>query len=615
MSARRPRTSGLLSTRLLLVLLPLVIMLLALGVYAIVVFSWLARSVNVSARRHYQSVSAAQAMSMALARMQGGVLMVFDKKADLGRDFFAQNRKLFEQSFGVQRANISSREERELTWLLASNYLIFAEAGAQILASRQPDEQRQVYGERLYPPLASITLLLEKISQFHRDAIMASEENTRAVTRRASRLMLIGLAVALVIGSYACYRVSRSILRPIQSLTRASRELGEGHLDQPVPVGSIRELGDLAVAFNRMAEQLRAYRRSTTEEIVRLHRTTETTLASFPDPIFVLNAAGHIELMNPAADALAKALGLNSDLPACLQATARQVSATGQNFLPHNFQEVVSFRLEGEERFFLPRIVAMRQPEEVLLGIAVVLYDVTRFRLLDDAKTNLVGTVSHELKTPLTGLRLALHLLLEKATGELSPTQSELLQTARDDAERMLGTLNNLLDLARLEAGNAELAREEASPEELAAEALKEISEVVAAKGLRLVSSAEPGLPTVRVDRQRIHHVFANLISNSVKHSPPQGEILLRLARTESGDVRFSVLDEGPGVSPEYRHRIFDRFFRVPGQKKTGSGLGLSIAREIVVAHGGRIGVQPRNGRGSEFYFTLPAVAPGRDAP
>ena len=209
-----------------------------------------------------------------------------------------------------------------------------------------------------------------------------------------------------------------------------------------------------------MAEQLRIYRQSTAEKIVRLHRTMEATLASFPDPIFVLNREGGIELMNLAATELSKSLELENQLPEPVRETVRVALEEGKSFLPHSFKEVVSFRLNGQEKFFLPRVLAMRNEENALIGVAVVLYDVTRFRLLDDAKTNLVATVSHEIKTPLTSVRMALHLLLEKTLGALSPRQQDLLATAREDSERLLRILNDLLDLTRLEEGNSDLHKE-----------------------------------------------------------------------------------------------------------------------------------------------------------
>jgi signal transduction histidine kinase len=226
---------------------------------------------------------------------------------------------------------------------------------------------------------------------------------------------------------------------------------------------------------------------------------------------------------------------------------------------------------------------------------------------MDDIKTNLVATVSHELKTPLTSVRMVLHMLLEKTLGPLTSRQQDFLRTACDDAERLLRMLNTLLDLARLEQGNTELQKEETPPAELIRDVIDEMNETVAALGRKLRSGVSDGLPAVSVDRHRIGHVFSNFITNAVKHSPPGAEILVRAIRSEDGGVEFCVADPGPGVSKEYQSRIFDRFFRVPGEEKRGAGLGLSIAREIVLAHGGHIGVRNAPGRGSEFFFVLGA--------
>ena len=334
----------------------------------------------------------------------------------------------------------------------------------------------------------------------------------------------------------------------------------------------------------------------------------ESTLASFPDPIFVLDHSGRIELKNPAAETFAASLSLQDRLPDHLQAIAENALATERNFLPHIFAEVVSYRLAGVEKFYLPRVLVMHDKQAAVFGVAVVLYDVTRFRLLDAAKTNLVATVSHELKTPLTGVRVALHILLEKTICALTPQQDQLVQVARDDAERLLRILNDLLDLARLEAGNAELRREPVAPAELLAAVVQEWADQAGARAIKVTCQVDLKLPRVFVDRQRISHVFANLLANALKHSPPGGEVTLQAAPSDDGGVQFSVSYCGPGIPEQFQARIFDRFFRVPGQGKTGAGLGLSIARDITVAHGGRIGVRSAPNRGSHFYVVLPAV-------
>ena len=602
----KPRAfHSMLRTRLFLSLLPFVVILLAMGLYAIALFSRLANSVDVAVTRHYQSIFAAQVMNQSLAGMEREAQPATDTRTGENK-LFAEHQQRFEDNLAVQRNNITTPGLKELNDQLTTNYVAFLKALAAPDALRAPEERP---GE---PTVASIAArmnaLLEKVREQNYQAVLATSNRIQQSTRDVTRLVIFGMIIVLAITVYTCYQLGRSILRPIQLLTRATRELGEGNPAQPVPVVSHDELGELAVSFNRMAAQLEEYRRNTSEEIIRLHRTTETTLATFPDPIFVLNQAGQVELKNPAADDLAAALNRNGQLPERLQAVARKALDSGENYLPHGFDEAVSYRINGAEKSFLPRILAMHDKDNTLFGVAVVLYDVTRFRLLDSAKSNLVATVSHELNTPLTSVRMALHLLLEKSVGPLTHKQDELLQAARNDTERLLRILNDLLDLARLEEGTDGLRKERISPAELLQSVIEDTADKISSRGLKMSCRVEPGLPDVTVDRQRISHAFNNLIANAIKYSPAGGEIRLNASRAEDETIEFSISDEGPGIPEEYHARIFERFFRAPGQTKTGAGLGLSIAREITVAQGGRIGVKSAPGHGSTFFVMLKAA-------
>jgi len=268
---------------------------------------------------------------------------------------------------------------------------------------------------------------------------------------------------------------------------------------------------------------------------------------------------------------------------------------------------VIVFRIDEHEAFVLPRVIGMRDETGGIFGAAVVLQDVTRLRLLDEVKTNLVSTVSHELKTPLTSVRMGLHLLLEERIGTLNAKQTELLLAAREDSERLLRMINDLLDLAKLESGRTALPSQSKDPRELVDSAQEDLRALVESRGSKLVTKVTPGLPMVSVDARQIAHVFSNFVSNAVKHAKPGEEIVLR-AKNQDGRVRFSVIDHGPGVPPQYQTKLFDRFFRVPGSENTGAGLGLAIAKEIVMAQGGTIGVHSEPGKGSEFYFDLPAI-------
>jgi signal transduction histidine kinase len=418
--------------------------------------------------------------------------------------------------------------------------------------------------------------------------------------------ILAGVAGAI----YFAARLQRSILEPIHTLTAVSKEMGEGKLDQVVPVTSQDELGQLADAFNKMATKLRAYRQVMGDQILQARQMTEITFSAFPDPIVVLAADGRLSFANPAANTFLFKLGLKDGLPPGVQEEVERVFKGAPDYLPTSFDRVIVFRVDEQEMFVLPRVIGMRDETGNIFGAAVVLQDVTRLRLLDEVKTNLVSTVSHELKTPLTSVRMGLHLLLEERIGSLNPKQTELLLAAREDSERLLRMINDLLDLAKLESGRTALPSRPTEPKELIHAAEEDLRALVESRGSKLVAKVTAGLPKVSVDARQIAHIFSNFISNAVKHTKPGEEIVLR-ARNQDGGVRFSVIDHGPGIPPQFQGQIFDRFFRLPGSESTGAGLGLAIAREIVLAQGGTIGVHSKPGEGSEFYFDLPAIPDG----
>jgi signal transduction histidine kinase len=301
---------------------------------------------------------------------------------------------------------------------------------------------------------------------------------------------------------------------------------------------------------------------------------------------------------------------MKDGLPSGVQEVVDRVIKGAPDYLPTSFDRVLVFRVDDQEMFVLPRVIGMRDESGSIFGAAVVLQDVTRLRLLDEVKTNLVSTVSHELKTPLTSVRMGLHLLLEERIGSLNSKQTELLLAAREDSERLLRMINDLLDLAKLESGRSILPTRPTEPRELVRTAEEDLRTLVESRGSKLVSKISPELPLVSVDSRQIAHVFSNFVSNAVKYAKPGEEIVLR-AKNQHGNVRFSVIDHGPGIAPQFQAQLFDRFFRVPGSENTGAGLGLAIAKEIVLTQGGHIGVQSTPGQGSEFYFDLPAMKNG----
>jgi signal transduction histidine kinase len=403
-------------------------------------------------------------------------------------------------------------------------------------------------------------------------------------------------------------------LQPIQAVTQSALGIGRGNLDQVVPVTSRDELGELAEAFNVMARQLRQYRQTDYSRLLRAQRTSQATLNAFPDPVLVVDTEGRVEMANPAARRL---LGVGTPAvdgqamsawqpPAALQGPLTEALQRQRDYLPEGFDRAVPLPCDGKECFFLPRVLAIRDPYEQTLGAALVLQEVTRFQLLDQLKSNLVATVSHELKTPLTSIRLAVHLLLEEAAGALTPKQTELLLDARDNAERLLATINNLLDLTRLESGKEWLELQPEAPAALLGAAANALRPRAEDKGVEIQVEAPEELPPVAVDAQRFGHVLDNLLDNAIRYTPPGGRVTLSAAE-DGGQILLTVADTGTGIPEEHLAHVFDRFFRVPGQGRGGgTGLGLAIVHEVVTAHGGTIRCESHPGAGTVFRIRLP---------
>ncbi len=375
----------------------------------------------------------------------------------------------------------------------------------------------------------------------------------------------------------------------------------------------------LSDAFNKMARTIREFRQAGTARLLRAQKTAQATIDSFPDPVVVVDPMGSVAQANPAVRRLLGVVPAAEPAvpwypPQPLKSPVADVLAGRGDYLPVTLEQAIFLSDGGQERYFLPRVVGIRADDGDLIGAAINLLDVTKFHLLDRLKSDMVSTVSHELKTPLTSVQMAVHLLLEEVVGPLTPKQVELLLAARQDAERILAMINDLLDLTRIEQGRVMLDLQPVPIGELVEDAVARMQPRAEDAGLDLDSDVNGPDATVMVDRDRIGHVFDNLIVNAIRHTPRGGAIRV-WARPEGDRVRVDVRDTGKGIADEHLPRLFEKFYRIPGESPAGgAGLGLAIVREIVTAHGGRIGVTSRPGKGTTFTFTLPGCAPTGDS-
>jgi signal transduction histidine kinase len=420
-------------------------------------------------------------------------------------------------------------------------------------------------------------------------------------------MYMLLLAGAVVAVGFVIF-TEKWILRPIHRLIRSAEEIKGGNLDLVVPVESKDEVGRLSEAFNAMAEGLREIRRSDQARLARIQDSTQHTFNSLPDAVAILDLQGRVEVATESAKTVFGLKPGNQIQSLPLKWLAELYDSVLRHARPsgpeHNGSAIQHFD-KGEERFFRPMVVPILNNEKQPTGVVMTLKDVTEQRLQDELKRGVISTVSHQLKTPLTSIRMAIHLLLEEKVGPLTEKQAELLVAAREDSDRLHGILNNLLDISRIESGRVKMEFRAVSPREMAMEALESFRTAAHDQGVTLDVELPEDLPEVWADTTRISHVFGNLLSNALKYTPPGGKVTLS-ARAEEHGVTFSIADTGKGIPSHYLPRIFEQFFRVPDQgPQTGAGLGLAIVKEIVGAHGGTVSVDSIEGKGSTFSFAL----------
>jgi len=589
----------------------LLIIILVIGIQSILNLSKLGESIDVILKENYRSVTACQQMKEALERIDSGLLFTLLGDGHQGEELILKNEGVFEKALQVELNTITLPGEGEKAARLKDLYGRYVGTLDKVKNPTEPaPARREAYFSILLPLFGQIKATADDILQMNQqnmnDANNQARDNASSAREQMYLLLGLGTFVAVMLIFFA----RRWILRPVQRLIRSADEIRRGNLDLVVPVDSHDEIGHLAESFNAMTGSLREFRRTDQAKLLRIQRATQQAFDRLEDAIAVADLDGKVEVSTaPAKTVFGLRPGSSlGDAPFGLAELFREALREGRPFPSKSKQKVIQQFIGGEERFFRPEVVPIMTAEQQPAGAILVLQDVTQLQHQNEMRTDVIRTVSHQLKTPLTSIRMAIHLLLDEKIGTVTEKQAELLMTAREDSDRLHAILNNLLDISRMESGKASLEFQDISPQMLVMDALEPYRRTAQDQGVTLVLDVRGSPAAVWVDRSRAGYIFGNLLTNALQHTPPGGKITVS-AREEEDFVRFTVTDTGTGIPSQHLPRIFEPFFRGPGRKnETGAGLGLAIVREIVEAHGGTIGVESQEGKGSTFSFTLRRV-------
>ena len=466
--------------------------------------------------------------------------------------------------------------------------------------------------------LAGMIILLVTLSVVNLQLLTATDPDSPAALPALERALLwisVTGGICVLTGLVLLFGLPRSISRPILELKQGILEIANHNYEKRLDMKSSEEFREVADSFNRMAERLTEYRASTLADILSAKKFLEAIVNSINEPIIGLNTEREILFINnEALNVLnlkrenvirqsAEELSLKNDL---LRRLIRELVSPGDK------KEPLKIYADNKESYFKAAYIPINntnadKDEPHKLGDVILLKNITEFKELDSAKTTFISTISHELKTPISAIMMSLQLLEDKRVGTLNEEQEQLSKSIKDSSQRLLEITGELLNMTQVEAGKLQMMPKITKPIELIEYAIK-ANQVQADKfNIQIeVEYPEEKIGKLFVDSEKIAWVLTNLLSNAIRYSRENGRVVIG-AQQEGDQIELYVQDFGKGIDPRYHQSIFDRYFRVPGTKVQGSGLGLSISKDFVEAHGGTLTVESELGKGSRFVIRLKA--------
>lgn len=463
-------------------------------------------------------------------------------------------------------------------------------------------------------------LQLSVIDQLNMNAIVRKNAAAQVAVERASMYLIFAASMCFLILFSFIVNFPGFVANPLREFSDAIKEISKKNYKQRLEFNGSDEFAELAASFNTMTAELNKWESSNLAKVQSEKLRIEAIIEQMQDAIIGLNEKNDVLFMNKIAAQLIginekEVIGLNAlDLMKKNDLLNRILQNDGGEKLMKIYADEKESYFQLERRkIIVPSYDENSEQATVQTGKEAgevyILKNVTQFKELDEAKTNFIATVSHELKTPISSIKMSLKLMDDERVGSMNPEQKELVQHIKEDCSRLLKITSELLDLAQVETGNLQLNFVKTDPRKIAIYAMDAVRFQAEQRSIELELISRNNLPQVSVDIEKTAWVLINFLSNALRYSSGKSKVVIQVIETGK-NIEFSVRDFGKGIDEQYQKRLFDRYFQVPtdGNNKSGSGLGLAISKDFITAEGGEIWVESAIGEGSRFCFSLPVV-------
>lgn len=601
--------------KILLGYLLVVFIIIGVAGWSVYNFSSLNDAIRDIMVENYRSVIASEKMMESLERQDSGELMFLFGQEKKANQIFHENQMQFMKYLSRAEDNITIQDERHIIDSINVKYQQYISIFSKLKNRSQEktvQEQKEFYLDSIMPifeEIKSLTMRLLMVNQNHM-RFSQQKANDNATKAIYSTLIFSSIAIltAIIFGLY----IAGVIIKPVKKLTNSVRKVAAGELDQAIEVTTKDEIGRLAEEFNIMTRKLKEYEKLNVSKLLEEKKKSEGIVKSISNPIIVTDDDNKISLINYKAAQLfnvkeKQVLGSHFLENIKNDNIFELINDTLESGEEHSDRkgEVLQFQQDQQELTFRITTTPVIDEDGKVIMVITLLEDITKLKKVDEMKSEFVSMVSHEFRTPLTSMSMGINMLLKEKTGSINEDQKELLEVAEEDCQHLSNLVDDLLDLSKMESGEIDLEFENVKLGKIFDASIKPLEQQAEDKGIELVRDEEIDLE-VHADVNKITWVITNMIGNALRYTEKGDRIELH-ADKKGYKVHIAVSDNGAGIPKEYQHKIFEKFVRV-GQDKdssTGTGLGLAISKEMVEAHGGRIWVDSKEGKGSTFTFTV----------
>ncbi|TSA25351.1 MAG: HAMP domain-containing protein [Ignavibacteriales bacterium] len=580
-------------------------------------FYRLNEQIKITMQQNYTSIIAADNMGRALDEQLQSIVIMLNQNFEVGEKLFEKTKQDFYYWYDRSRESVPASEEKDIRNILDdlnSEYQRFVKdisdnIDYNIYISNKRQTLRSDF-VRFVDEIQSIKKRNNSILEINHSALNGAVSRVKDITQGATITILIilfgAIATSLAFGS----RFSDYIVKPISNLRQSVTHIAEGNFNERIEIDENGdEISSLAEEFNKMSEKLQVYEQFNLNKILYEKKKSELIIESMNEPVLMVDENFDVMLSNKTFnEVFGESLLTQHNIQKILapQTSGSKNDTTQVSKDLYQKEDIINIKYgSGDQKYFKVIAASLDIPESNTKGTVIVFNDITKYQELDRMKSEFIAKVSHELKTPLTSIGMALGIFEDGVVGSLSQNQNELILSMKEDFERLNRLVYEILELTKLEANIGKSKFEKFEAQKLAEHISKKFLIQAKEKKINLQIIDKSNKLMINGSYDNMISALENLVSNSLRFTPTGGEIKVNFSRN-NGNLLIEISDTGIGISPDNLKKIFDKFIQIDDSAPGSLGLGLSIAKEVIELHNGEIKAFSDLGKGSTFQIKLP---------